>query len=87
MAIDGLMSSHQKPIRLLMVISIGLKTLKVIMIAIGHAIESAIMITLPGLFSLLFLVSYKVYGKTGRIFTKRIIGVGIANGEPVEGHL
>ena len=39
------------------------------------------------LFSLFFTITYKMYGKSGKLFTKRIIGVGKAVKEPVESDL
>jgi hypothetical protein len=37
-----------------------------------------------GLLTIGFKVVYKMYGKGGHIFTKRMIGVGVADAEPVE---
>lgn len=43
--------------------------------------------TITRTFSLFFWITYKMYGKSGNLFTKRIIGVGTANGEPLEANL
>lgn len=42
---------------------------------------------ITSLFSLFFKLIYRLYGKAGDLFTKRIIGVGVASGEPVEADL
>jgi 2-polyprenyl-3-methyl-5-hydroxy-6-metoxy-1,4-benzoquinol methylase len=37
-----------------------------------------------GLFSLFFMLTYKMYGKSGKLFTKRIIGVGVVNKKTID---
>jgi 2-polyprenyl-3-methyl-5-hydroxy-6-metoxy-1,4-benzoquinol methylase len=39
---------------------------------------------ITGFFSCFFMITYKMYGKSGKLFTKRIIGLGVADKEPLE---